>query len=240
MVDRATGVKHKGFIFCIKLGRGDPFRTRDQICGCSSPRGRNSSAGKRWGLAKALSWLGAAGLGMAGPSEYPRCAEKEGRPSGQGWRAGVSSGWLLQELKASAHVQGARGGGSAEACRGCLRPPPGLAQPTEAGLPGKEGTCKVLGQAGGQVWGQRQPRRLWWPQQLWGPRLGGLTLCGGGGLLSREGAGSWALAGWGSSLAVAGGTEAPGPLGSTAAQPSGAPKWPTWCPARAPRGWGRG
>lgn len=118
---------------------------------------------------------------MAGPSEYPRCAEKEGRPSGQGWRAGVSSGWLLQELKASAHVQGARGGGSAEACRGCLRPPPGLAQPTEAGLPGKEGTRKVLGQAGGQVRGQRQPRRLWWSQQLWGPLLGGLTLCGGRG-----------------------------------------------------------
>lgn len=62
----------------------------------------------------------------------------------------------------------------------------------------------------------------------------------GGGLLSREGAGSRALAGWGSSQAVAGGTEAPGPLGSTAAQPSGAPEWPTWCPARAPRGWGRG
>lgn len=128
------------------------------------------------------SWLGAAGLGMAGPSEYPRCAEKEGRPSGQGWRAGVSSGWLLQELKASVHVQGAGGGGSAETCRGCLRPPPGPAQPTEAGLPGKEGSWrKVLGQAGGRVWGQRQPRRLWWPLQLGGPRLGGLTLCGGRG-----------------------------------------------------------
>ena len=39
---------------------------------------------------------------------------------------------------------------------------------------------------------------------------------------------------------MAGGTEALGPLGSTAARPSGAPEWPTWCPARAPRGWGRG
>ena len=32
----------------------------------------------------------------------------------------------------------------------------------------------------------------------------------------------------------------PGPLGSTAARPSGAPEWPTCCPAQAPRGWGRG
>ena len=37
----------------LNWGEGIPFRTRDQICGCSSPRGRNSSAGKRGGLARA-------------------------------------------------------------------------------------------------------------------------------------------------------------------------------------------